>query len=141
MKLFNLALSLTGVYGINLVDAHDDWDDYEPSFFNSYKNSERLRNPLYRAATIITAPIIFPVFSLCYLIAGVANLLFSLKNAIFETKKDSLEALDASLYCIGASVVCLFSTVISPIVNLVDLVGGAVNTCSSEDSDSNYAMR
>lgn len=94
-------------------------------FFKPYQSKA---DPIYRAATVITAPLAFTV-------AGVECALFSVlyafKSIVDIATLDFASAkanLSGSLYFLTAMTTALCIAAISPLVNAIDLIGGGINT-------------
>ncbi len=111
-----------GVTTKNLLSAVQD-DQFSPQFFKPYGSKA---DPFLRASTIISAPVISSILSLGYLANGLFVSIVSLITAFHSTAtaKISIKVSAELLLCSG---LCFLSAFISPLANLIDLIGGGIN--------------
>lgn len=99
-------------------------------FFQPYQFSKPC-NPFFRAATVVTAPICLSILALNMAAAIVANLCKSILSLAKMDLKKSRFHLELSGCYIYPMCIHLLAAAISPVVNLVDLVGGGVATAAT----------
>jgi hypothetical protein len=96
-----------------------------PCFFKPYSGAI---NVLGRTTSIVTDSLVLGGFTACFALATGWELLKAIGNLVtgnVSNAADNAEQFGIGLYCSG---MMLIATIISPVVNVVDLVGGAVNT-------------
>ena len=110
------------------------------SFF--FKPYESKTDPLYRAATVMTAPLAFTaVAAECALF----SILYAFKSIVDLAALDitsSRANLSGSLYFLTATAAALCIAVISPLLNAIDLIGAGISTLYQDsDEEENQASQ
>lgn len=99
----------------------------KPRFFSAYQ-SQSGTDFGFRAASVITGPIVFSMKTISALLEASAALLNGFANLFVvnfsAAKKDFLNA-GKNLVL---SALCLIGAILSPLINLIDLIGGAINS-------------
>lgn len=98
-------------------------------FFRPYKSPV---DPLLRTLSLVSAPVGLALYTAECLLGFLIYAGTSLFNAIRCNEKAGSNLVESVLY-LAVAVVSAISAVISPVVNLVDLVGGGVNSCRGVD--------
>mgnify|MGYP003390727750 CR=1 FL=1 len=96
-------------------------------FFQPYDVHES-KNPFFRAATIVTAPICSAIFALQTAVMAVNYLCKSILSLAKMEFGASSHYFKESGKCLLGMCINLLLSPISPVVNLVDLIGGGVAT-------------
>ncbi len=99
-----------------------------PAFFRPYKSAGDVA---LGVASIVAAPVVFPVASVGFLLVAGYQLLQAIANTLTGHFSNAIENLLDS----GAYLFCSLSSVlvapVSPLVNLIDLIGSIVTTSTS----------
>lgn len=105
-------------------------------FFKPYQSK---LDPLFRASTIITGPVVLAAYALGFAFLTVFNAFKSLGNLIILDPKEAKNSIsDSAAFLIGMVLEAL-AAVLSPIVNLIDLIGGGVTSLTNSNNDEGYA--
>lgn len=108
--------------------------DKRPGFFSPYQSGKDFS---LRAASIITAPIIFSLSTVAALLDACAELLkvfATLFQGEFSASKDHFIECGKNLML---QPIFLIAAILSPLVNLIDLIGGAINSIRQSSQTPN----
>ncbi|KTD42436.1 hypothetical protein [Legionella quateirensis] len=112
----------------------DDTD--RPSFFAKYKSASDFG---FRTASVATAPVVFSSASLALLLEAGSELLKAFSNILQFEMSAAIGNLKECGKSLLGSPIFLVAAILSPLVNLIDLIGGAVNSLfSSSKADHSY---
>jgi hypothetical protein len=110
--------------------------DISPFFFKPYESKI---DPLYRASTLVSGPIVLSVIALEFALASVYCALESIVNLIGLDPEAAGISIMQSASAFVAMTLAILAAVISPIVNTIDLIGGGITSITekcSEDENS-----
>jgi hypothetical protein len=109
------------VYGIPKFDRQ--------VFFRPYCSKYEVEDAVYRATSVITAPVTFLWMALTAPLSAVILPLFMLFYPIKDAPKPSLiGALKVASFCLIGCPASLIMAVLSPVINLIDLVVSGIKT-------------
>ncbi|AMP88980.1 hypothetical protein [Legionella pneumophila] len=94
-------------------------------FFSPYSSAS---NFLYRASHVVTAPISFSIITIELVASSLYLSLKSLNNLVFSDKNAAKIRIIDSIVHFAVSLITAIGVIVSPIVNLIDLIGGAIST-------------
>ncbi|HAT1595601.1 TPA: hypothetical protein RG395_002231 [Legionella pneumophila] len=94
-------------------------------FFSPYSSAP---NFLYRAGHVVAAPISFSIITLELVSSSLYLSLKSLNSLAFSDKKAAKIHIIDSVVHFAVSLITAIGVIVSPIINLIDLIGGAIST-------------
>ncbi|HAT8152474.1 TPA: hypothetical protein JA359_13270, partial [Legionella pneumophila] len=94
-------------------------------FFSPYSSAS---NFLYRAGHVVAAPISFSIITLELVSSSLYLSLKSLNSLVFSDKKAAKIHIIDSVVHFAVSLITAIGVIVSPIINLIDLIGGAIST-------------
>ncbi|MBL7481256.1 hypothetical protein [Legionella bononiensis] len=114
-----------------LIDSDD-----RPVFFAKYKSASDFA---FRTASVGTAPVLLTSASLALLLEAGSKLLLTFSNILELSFSEAIDNLKECGKSLLASPLFLVAAILSPLVNLIDLIGGAVNSLfGSSKKDNSY---
>lgn len=115
-----------------IFNESDSTKPVESSFFKPFTTKE----DLHRIYTPITAPVAF-AFLACEMTLGIAlNIIGFGLSALFLNPKGMAESSKKVLSYVAKTLIFALAAIISPVVNLVDLVGSAIVTACKSDVEA-----
>lgn len=142
MSVGEVLYKLSGPLGEVLIDCYKNTNDnndkipIQSAFFKRYEPDSSL---FFRAASIVAAPVLFTgVSAFVAVCAGIefCKAIIHLITDRQQAKQDIKSAGDLLL----VAFISLLGGVISPIVGVVDLVGGGINSLLPDDDTNEQAM-
>ena len=107
-----------------------------PGFFAKYESASDFG---FRTVSLATAPLLLSSASLALLLEAGSELLRTFSNILQLEFSPALENLKECGEAILFSPIFLVAAILSPLVNLIDLIGGAVNSLfGSSKKDNSY---
>lgn len=116
----NTSEKLIGATLIPLLDSKN-----KISFFSSYQSGKDFS---LRAASIITAPILLSLGTMSLLVNAGGELLNGFSELLKFDFSDAGKHFLESGKCLLVSPLLIIAAILSPLVNLIDLIGGAINS-------------
>lgn len=110
----------------------DDNDGREVKFFLPYQKID----PLFRASTVITGPLVLAIQIAGYLLLSVYYALKIIIDLLTFQGDEALTSLVQSFVYFGSALFLIIPTVLNPFVNLIDLIGGAFTSIGYKEIES-----
>ncbi|RUR19450.1 hypothetical protein ELY21_04320 [Legionella sp. km535] len=109
-----------------------------PAFFSSYNSVSDFG---FRIASIATAPVLLSLASISLLLEAASKLLKVFSNILmFQFAKATDKLVDCATLSVMSPIFVL-AAISSPLVNLIDLIGGAVNSLFHSSNADNSELQ
>lgn len=105
--------------------------DISDNFFKPIKSGPRF---FFKTATVATAPFVFTGITTYFIIEACFDLCSAIVNCFINWDNASSN-LDDAIGAVLATVVFAVLAVVSPVINLVDLVGSGINSFNFKSTD------
>lgn len=110
------------------------YDEFENPFRSSifFKPWQSKSDPFYKTLSIITAPVCLSILTLKLTLESVFLAFKSIVDLAQSGSKEAKTTFKRSMKCLLGMIIALVSAIVSPLVNIVDLIGSGVSTIAHE---------